>query len=499
MGHLRNFSEIRIVDRRSLNLCRSASIIIFKTCSMKKITMSLWARLLAGLFVVWLESPAVDGAEKQALPNVLFLFADDMRADSIAALGNPTVKTPNLDTLVKRGFVMRNAYCLGGNSAGVCMPSRNMLLSGNAYFRWKDFAPPNQKQKGNFAPGDGPNFPLSMKAAGYVTYHHGKKGNTAPLIQAKFDINKDLANDEDERRGGAPGKIIVDDAITFLHDRPADAKPFFMYLAFGNPHDPRVAGQKYLDQYDRDAIPLPKNYRPVHPFDNGEMTVRDEKLLPWPRTEADVRRTLHEYYATITALDFHIGRLLQSLKELGMLDNTLIVFSADQGIAVGSHGLLGKQNLYDAAMKSPLVFAGPGIPHGESNALLYLLDIYPTVCDLVGAAPPEGIDGVSHRPVITGKRPAIRRELFLSYLSVQRAIRDDRWKLIRYPQVNVTQLFDLQSDPDEMHNLATEPAQSDRVKEMLTRLAEVQPTWGDTAPLTVANPKPAVWSPPTSL
>lgn len=453
-------------------------------------------KAFALIALVVLAKPAT-AADPNPRPNVLFLFADDMRADSIGALGNPTVKTPNLDTLVKRGFVMRNAYCLGGNSPAVCTPSRNMLLSGKAFFRWKEFAAPNNpKQKGAIAPGDGPNFPLSMKDAGYVTYHHGKKGNTAPLIQAKFDVNKYLRNDEAERRSGEPGKEIVDDAITFLRDRPADAKPFFMYLAFGNPHDPRVAAQKYLDQYNRDLIPLPKNYRPVHPFDNGEMTIRDEKLLPWPRTAADVRRTLHEYYATITALDFHIGRLLQSLKELGKLDNTIILFAADQGIAVGSHGLLGKQNLYDAGMKAPLIFAGPGIPRGESDALAYLLDIYPTVCDLVGTAPPDGIDGVSFKPVINGQSKTARRELFLSYLNVQRAFRDERWKLIRYPQVNVTQLFDLQSDPDEMHNLADQPAQRERVTTMLARLAEVQPTWGDTAPLTVPNPKPAVWSPP---
>ena len=453
----------------------------------------LWFALLTiGLF-------AVPAEAAKPRPNVLFLFADDMRADSIAALGNPTVKTPNLDTLVKRGFAMRNAYCLGGNSAAVCTPSRNMLLSGNAFFRWKDFAPPNNpKQKGAISPGDGPNFPLSMKEAGYLTYHHGKKGNTAPLIQAKFDINKYLTNDEAERLSGEPGKEIVDDAIQFLGERPADAKPFCMYLAFGNPHDPRVAAKKYLDQYDRDSIPLPKNFRSVHPFDNGEMTVRDEKLLPWPRTEADVRRTLHEYYATITALDFHIGRLLESLRKSGQLDNTIVLFSADQGIAVGSHGLLGKQTLYDAGMKSPLIFAGPGISHAESDALVYLLDIYPTVCDLIGGLPPEKIDGVSFKSVLTGQSQSARRELFLSYLSIQRAIRDERWKVIRYPQVNVTQLFDLQADPDEMHNLAADPAQRERVQTMLALLAKSQPTWGDTASLSIPNPKPAAWSPPES-
>lgn len=422
--------------------------------------------------------------KKPAPPNVVFLFADDMRADSVAALGNPAVITPNLDTLVNRGFALTNAYCLGGNSGAVCTPSRNMMLSGNAYFRWK----------GLLAPGDAPNFPLSMKDAGYLTYHHGKRANTAPLIQAKFEVNKYLAGDEAERRSGEPGREIVDDAIKFLKEKQAEGKdrrPVFMYLAFGNPHDPRVAAKKYLDRYDPATLPLPKNLLPVHPFDNGELLVRDEQLLPWPRTTADVRRTHHEYYATITAMDFHIGRLLQSLKDLGQFDNTIFVFSADQGIAVGSHGLLGKQNLYDHSMKSPLVFAGPGIPKGKSDALVHLFDIYPTVCDLVGAKAPEKIDGKSFRPVIEGKAKAARPELMLSYLGKQRAIRDERWKLIRYPGVSVTQLFDLSADPDEMKNLAEEPAQKKRVADMLKRLAALQKHYDDTTPLTAENAKPA--------
>jgi arylsulfatase A-like enzyme len=239
-----------------------------------------------------------------------------------------------------------------------------------------------------------------------------------------------------------------------------------------------------------------KNYRPLHPFDNGEMTVRDERLLPWPRTEADVRRTLHEYYATMTGMDFHIGRLIKALDELRLTEDTLIIFSADQGIAVGSHGLLGKQNLYDVAMKSPLIFAGPGIKPGSSDALVYLLDIYPTVCDLVGAPLPEKIDGASFKPVIDGKARTARSEIFLSYMSAQRAVRDDRWKLIRYPQVNVTQLFDLREDADEMRDLSADPAHARRVEQMLSRLREQQAKYRDDLPLTVAKPNPAEWMPP---
>ncbi|MBX7210307.1 MAG: sulfatase-like hydrolase/transferase [Verrucomicrobiaceae bacterium] len=429
-----------------------------------------------------------------AKPNVLFLFADDMRADSIAALGNPVVKTPTLDSLVNRGFSFSNAFCLGGNSAAVCTPSRNMLLSGKAYFRWQNLPGPNGKKLGALAPGDAPNFPLSMKDAGYVTYHEGKKGNTAVNIQAKFDHNVYI-NENADRNSGEPGKVIADDVIEFLKTKK-DEKPFFMYLAFGNPHDPRVAAQKYLDMYDRSKIPLPPDYMPQHPFDNGEMTIRDEQLSPWPRTEDEIRKHLHEYYAVITALDLHIGRIIATLKELGQLDNTIILFSADQGIAIGSHGLLGKQNLYNSGMKVPLVFAGPGITKGSSDAMVYLLDIYPTVCHYVGATIPTDIDGVSFKPVIDGSMKSTREELFLSYQLVQRAVIADGWKLIRYPQINRSQLFDFKNDPYELKDVAADPAQAERLASLTAKLEKWQKRYGDDLPLTSATPKPAEWTPP---
>ena len=128
----------------------------------------------------------------------------------------------------------------------------------------------------------------------------------------------------------------------------------------------------------------------------------------------------------------------------------------------------------------------------------YLLDIYPTVLDLVGAPKPTGIDGLSFRPVLTGSAKTVRNELFFAYRDVQRAWRDDRWKLIRYPQVNMTQLFDLQADPDEMKNLAEDAAHQPRVEQMLAKLKDQQAKYTDTLPLTVANPKPAAWTPPSA-
>ncbi|HWC90738.1 MAG TPA: sulfatase-like hydrolase/transferase, partial [Pirellulales bacterium] len=342
--------------------------------------------------------------------------------------------------------------------------------------------------------GDEPNFPTSMQAAGYETYHHGKTSNTAKLIQARFQTNK-YVKDEYDRTNGQPCRDIVNDAITFLDERH-DPRPFFMYLAFSNPHDPRVAADEYRRLYDEGSIPLPKNYLPQHPFDNGDMAIRDERLAPWPRTESEIRRHLHDYYAVISAMDHHIGRLLARLDKLGLRENTIIIYSADHGLGLGSHGLMGKQSLYDSHMKPPLIFTGPGIRQGESQALVYLMDIFPTVCDLVGAPTPDGLDGRSFAGVLRGDSTKARDELFLAYRDVQRAVRDERWKLIRYPQVNVTQLFDLQNDPDEMHNLAAEPSQAGRVEKMLADLRKEQQHYGDTCPLVVEHPKDPHWTPP---
>jgi arylsulfatase A-like enzyme len=421
---------------------------------------------------------AQDKTAKTRRPNVLFLFTDDQRADTVGALGNPHIITPNLDALARRGFVFNNAYCLGANAGAVCRPSRNMLLSGRSYFRFGGSSQASPKK---------PTFPKSMKAAGYETYHHGKRGNSAKSIHPQFDHTHYLP-DGQARALGEPGKLAVDDAIAFLADRK-DTRPFFMYLAFATPHDPRVAAKKYLDMYERSKIPLPKNYLPVHPFDNGEMTIRDERLEKWPRTKDAVRRHLHDYYAVITGLDHHIGRLIASLKKSGQFDNTIIIFSSDHGLAIGSHGLMGKQNVYEDGMKAPLIFAGPGIPQGKTDALVYLHDIYPTVCDLSGAKIPAGLDGRSLAPVIAGKRSGVRDSLFTSYQKVQRAVRDDRWKLIRYPQINKSQLFDLQTDPHETNNLADNPSHAAKLKQMTSLLVDWQKKLGDTQPLVVENPK----------
>ncbi len=210
---------------------------------------------------------------------------------------------------------------------------------------------------------------------------------------------------------------------------------------------------------------------PAHPFDNGALVGRDENLAPHPRTPAVMRQHLADYYATITHLDFEVGRILGELDRLGLAENTIVIYTSDQGLAVGGrHGLMGKQNLYEH-VKPPLVVAGPGIPHGQSDALVYLYDLFPTICELAGAKTPPVAEGNSLLGIMHGKQTKIRDWLFTAYIAGQRMIRDDRWKLIQYNASGVRnrQLFDLQQDPDELRNLAEDPAFAPQ-RERLERL-----------------------------
>jgi arylsulfatase A-like enzyme len=407
-------------------------------------------------------------------PNILFLITDDQRADAVGALGNPVIQTPNVDRLVRSGRAFRNAYCMGSDMGAVCFPSRSMLLSGLSLYHLKH-------DKGGYAVRYPINLPQTLRVAGYETYHHGKRGNGPTGIYKDFEHEKYLVDDAAERLCGLPGKEIADAAVQFFKHRDK-RRPFFVYLAFGNPHDPRVVIRMYRDRYDESRMPLPSNYLPLHPFDNGWMAGRDEQLAPWPRTPAEIRKHLTDYYGVITHLDEQIGRILQTVRDSGEYDNTIIIFTSDHGLALGSHGLMGKQNLYEDGMKPPLIFAGPGIPQGSSDALVYLHDIFPTLCELVGVKPPAGLDARSFASVVRGQSPAARDAIFLAFEKVQRAVRKGDWKLIRYPQVNVTQLFNLHDDPQEIHDISA--ANTEKTRELMTLLTELEKANDDQLPLT---------------
>jgi arylsulfatase A-like enzyme len=187
------------------------------------------------------------------------------------------------------------------------------------------------------------------------------------------------------------------------------------------------------------------------------LIIRDEQLADTPRQPEEIKRHILEYYAMISHLDAQIGRIMDALERSGQLDNTIIVFAGDNGLAVGQHGLMGKQNLYQHSVNVPLLMAGPGIPEGASTpAFCYLIDVFPTLCELAGAEVPAGLDGRTLAPVISGKQATVRNALHFQYKGLQGAIRKGKDKLIRYwvNGVETLQLFDLEKDPWETENLA---------------------------------------------
>jgi len=283
--------------------------------------------------------------------------------------------------------------------------------------------------------------------------------------------------------------LFSDAACTFLNDTDSD-DPFFLYLSFTAPHDPRDTHPRYHAMYDLDTLTLPQNYADQHPFDQGDFDIRDEKLAPWPRTPEIVREHLAAYYAMITHLDDQVGTVLQALEASGKAANTIVVFAGDNGLAVGQHGLLGKQNMYDHSVRVPLVFAGPGIPEGEqSEAFTYLIDIYPTLFDLADIKVPESVEGRSLVSTFGQPEAAMRETLIYAYKDFQRAARDRKMKLIEYAVegTHTTQLFDLETDPWETNNLAASESHQDDIDRLRVQLdrwhAEfddpTEPWWND--------------------
>ncbi|MDP3069434.1 MAG: sulfatase-like hydrolase/transferase [Opitutaceae bacterium] len=440
-----------------------------------------------------------------AKPNILFLFADDQRADTIGAHGNPHIKTPVIDGLARAGVSFRRNYVMGGNSGAVCVPSRAMLMTGKTWFAINTQTLAGEKL-----------MPELFGEHGYTTFGTGKWHNGQPSWLRAFQQGESvmfggMSNHEkvplhdrgpDGKMIGprtGPGfstEIFTDAAIKFIdqHDTAAGAKPFFCYIAYTAPHDPRQPPPGFPANY-ASRPPLPKNFLPQLPFDNGAMSGgRDENLGAWPRTEAMIRDQLAEYYAMVEHMDAQIGRLLAVLKRRGLADNTIVVFAADNGLALGSHGLLGKQNVFEHSMRTPFIIGGPGIPRGRStDAFTYLLDIFPTLCELTGIPAPAGILGESVRPLWDGSKQQLRDTVFLPYIQVQRAVRDDRWKLITYPKLGYRQLFDLANDPDETRSVHDVAANAPHLARLTAALKAWQAKVGDTLALNeTSTPPPAI-------
>lgn len=430
-------------------------------------------------------------------PNILLLFADDQRADTISAWGNPHIRTPHIDSLVKRGMSFRANYTFGSNSGAVCIPSRAMLMSGHPWLHI-----PNDLKNTRL-------LPEVLRDAGYTTFATGKWHNGDASVVRAFPSAKSvfLGGMADHTKTPivdiVAGKLVnkrvatkfsseefADQVIDFLDSRKSP-EPFFCYAAFTAPHDPRNPPEEFRQPYYKKPPPLPANFLGQHPFDNGICkNVRDENLAGYPRDPKQISDQLCEYYGLVTHLDTQIGRILQALEKSGQAQNTIVIYAADSGLAVGSHGLLGKQSLYEHSMRCPLIIAGPGVPQNASTrSFTYLLDLFPTLCLLSGAKPPDKLAGHPLQTLWRDPASQLRPNLFMPFQDLMRSVNDGRYKLIVYPQINRRQLFDLQEDPHEITDLAAAPNHAATMKRLEALLLAEQKAYSDKQPLVAPNPK----------
>jgi len=469
--------------------------------------MNLRTRLCA--FVVVLGGVTLSAAEK---PNILFLFADDQCFETIGALGLTDIETPNLDRLVERGTTFTRAYNMGSWSGAVCVASRHMLNTGAFVWHAQKISENIGKAKPQHL--GWPDFPKEnlmwsqlKKSGGYDTYFTGKWHVRAKAEQI-FDVSRNV-------RGGMPkqtpegynrptqgvpdtwspydpkfggfweggthwSEVVADDAIDFLKMAKTETNPFFMYISFNAPHDPRQAPKFFIDKYPLDRIEVPANFLPEYPYKDqidNRPGLRDEKLAPFPRTEYAVQVHRQEYFAIITHMDEQIGRILDHLEATGQDENTYIFFSADHGLSVGHHGLIGKQNLFEHSTKVPLMVVGPDVKAGmKSDSLVYLQDIMATSLEIAEIEAPEHVQFQSLLPILTGESDGYET-IYGGYLKSQRSVTKGDWKLVLFPNVPKALLFNLKEDPLEMEDLSGK--HPEKIKKLYGDLLKLQAETGD--------------------
>ncbi|MGC9450241.1 MAG: sulfatase-like hydrolase/transferase [Oceanipulchritudo sp.] len=452
--------------------------------------------------------------QAQRQPNILFILTDDQRFDTIHALGNPAIQTPNLDRLVARGTAFTNAHIPGGTCGAVCMPSRAMIHTGRTLFHLQDH--------GAEVPDEHALLGETLRSAGYNCFGTGKWHNGGRAYARSFSDGAEIffggmwdhwnvpacqfdpTGRYDQWRpairnpwlsrqitqvcadhvhlGTHSTDLFTDASMAFLEKQQTRQDPFFLYLSHMAPHDPRSMPAKYLEMYADTEVSLPDNFLQEHPFDYGISQIRDEKLASQPRTPEEIRQHLREYFAMITHLDDQIGRLFAVLEQQGILKDTIIVLAGDNGLALGQHGLMGKQSVYDHSVRIPLLMAGPGIPENSTrDAFVYLMDIYPTLCDCIGIPIPETVEGMSFKGILDDTAASQRDALYLAYEDRIRAIKDHTFKYIRYRTDSgvVEQLFNLKEDPLEIKNLAANPAFAGVLADYRSRLDSMKEDWED--------------------
>ena len=464
----------------------------------KNNTGGLYSTLILLFFLTLLSGCSEQKTAKEKPLNVLFILTDDQAPDTVSAFGNKNINTPNLDSLAHEGMRFSHVFNQGAWSGAVCLPSRQMINTGRHLYRTGLDARGVNDPK--FA-AEHATFGETFKKSGYDTFQTGKWHLSLDVWRRSFthgkaihengmsrhekgghwdaeftDFNANKAGDEAFTRykgGKHTSEVVADAAVDFLANRADGSKPFMMYVGFLAPHDPLHAPDEYLARYPEADMKLPENFLPYHPFDQGDYYLRDEVLSGFPRSAKNIQDKLSKYYAMIEHTDAQIGRILAELEASGQADNTVIIYTSDHGLAMGRHGLMGKQNQYDHSVRAPFIIKGPNVPAGTTvPGMFYLNSVFPTAVELAGLEIPLSVDAPSIVPLIKGEKEIVYDTIYGAYRHFQRMVRSQDYKLIYYPMIKRTQLFDMQADPLEMHDLSHKPEHGERIQTMMAQLED---------------------------
>lgn len=465
--------------------------------------------------------PAGTSAEPAQKPNVVFVLCDDLRWDCLGVAGHPHLKTPYIDRLAKEGVHFKNTFC----TTSLCSPSRASLLSGLYAHA--------HKVTNNFTeyPVELPSFPRQLQVAGYETAYIGKwhMGEENDGKRPGFDyfvthkgqgkyFDTEFNFDGADRRvvKGYYTNVVTDLALDWL--KKPRTRPFLLMLGQKAPHSFYVPEPKYEKSFESVKVEYPKSafalddkpdwfkirletwhgiYGPLFDF---------RKKFPDSRPEAvkDFAAMTRAYWGTILSIDDSVGRLYNALKAAGQIDNTVFVFTGDNGLLNGEHGMVDKRTMHEPSIRVPLIVRYPGLTAADKprvvDKMVLTVDMAPSLLDLCGAKPLEKIHGYSWRKLAQGEATGWRTSWFYEYNYEKqfpytpnvRGVRTDEWKYIHYPHGDGSldrhkaELYHIAADPDEGKNLIADPKQTERVKTLqaeLTRLMRETGIEKDAMPL----------------
>jgi arylsulfatase A-like enzyme len=421
--------------------------------------------------------------------NVLILYGDDWRHDVLGVAGHPVIKTPHLDKLAGEGIRFTRNYV----TTSICGVSRASLYSG----QWM-----SRHGADKFVMWDTPwelSYPALLREHGYHTGHIGKWHNQPDPV-GKFDFGR-FYNGKHWYPLPDGGRIHSttrneNDAMEFLRDRPKD-KPFYLNVAFFTPHAEDGHADQFLPQpetmalYQHVAIPVPPTateeaWKRLPPFFNDKNEGRNRWTWRFDTPEK-YQRMMKNYYRLISGIDTTCGRILDELEKQGALDNTLVLFTTDNGYFHGEHGLADKWYPHEESIRVPLIIRDPRTAkqrHGTtSDAMTLNVDLSPTILTAAGIPVPGVMQGRDIAPLYLAEAaPDWRTEFFYEHPIIRRAdfipasqalVRKD-WKYFYWPEHKLEQLFDLTNDPGEQNDLAKDPAHATRLAEMRARFAELK-------------------------